>query len=251
MNDLKSKIVAFLKYLVTEQKPNKPAQPTPANSGEAPKPQPSSSTIADASVVPVRETPVGTGLVRQSSEQAVMTVQAAIRFWCWAAPAICTGSLLFTLPIGVVSGYQSSFDRYGYLTGNVGANIFWGCVIGVGVSLFMIFLAYTMTRPTVRVEVDKDFVTFGSYKFDRRFAGGLRPAYSSQEVELNKSITQPKFGVTALRFAYGPWGEDMKYLVDANYVHDICLWMNGVIDTVGAEAPKENDAFEGKKVELL
>ncbi|KPD13149.1 hypothetical protein [Phaeobacter sp. 11ANDIMAR09] len=250
MNDLKNKIFAFLKYLVTEQKPNKQTQPTPVNSGESPKPQ-LSSTTSDAFVMPVRKTPVGTELVRQNNEQAVMAVQAAIRFWCWVGPTMCLSTILVTLPIGGALGYQSSFDRYGYVTGSLGGNIVWGCILGVGASLFATFLAYTMTRPTVRVEVDKDFVTFGSYKFDRRFADGLRPAYSSQEVELNKSITQPKFGVTALRFAYGPWGEDMKYLVDANYVNDICAWMNMIIDTVGAEAPKENDASEGKKVELL
>ena len=251
MSDLKNQVSALMKFLFSAPEQSPSTTPSSGNAAGAASQSQPSSTMVNASVVPVRETPVGTAVIKQDSEQAVMTVQAAIQFWCVTAPTACILSGFLLVPIGGMIGYNASFDSYGRLIGDIPTNIFVGCFVGALISIFSSFLAYAMTRPNVQVEVDKDFVKFGDYKFDRRFAGGLQPAYSSQETELKKSIIQPKFGVTALRFAYGPWGEDMKYMVDAHYVDDICIWMNGIIDSVGAPEPKENDAAQGRKVELL
>ncbi|AFO87181.1 hypothetical protein PGA2_c11740 [Phaeobacter inhibens 2.10] len=180
-----------------------------------------------------------------------MTVQAAIQYWCIAAPIACLLSIFVSVPIGGMIGYNVSFDQYNRLVGDVFSNFFWGGFWGAALSLVAAGTAYSMTRPIVRVVVDKDYVRFGSYKFDRRFASGMRIGYSSDDVELSKTVTQPRFGVTVLRFGYGPWGEDMKYMVNAHYASDICNWMNEVIDSVGAPKPKENDAQEGRKLELL
>ncbi len=250
MNDLKSTIMRFLKYLLSDPKPKTPPASTAKESNEEQSSKPAPTFGSDA-VVPVRKSPVGTRLLDHSNDQAIMTVQTAIRFWCWAAPALCMSTIIVTLPIGIFSGVQNSLDRYGQANVFLGANIFWGCFIALATSASLTYMAYTSTRPNVRVEVTKDMVKFGSYNFDRKFASGLRSGYSSGETELKTSIVQPKFGVAALRFGYGPWGEDLKYMVDAHYVDDICIWMNLIIDSVGAPEPKENDAQEGRKVELL
>lgn len=251
MNENKMTFQSVMKYLFSapatdsEQSPNSPHS-------EKMHPVKHGTDKIDYSVMPVRNWPEGTRLISKDDEQAVMTVQAAIQFWCWAGPGLCLIAILFAVPIGSSLGYATAIDSARFVSGKtIISHIFWGGGLGLGACLLAAAISYAVTRPVVRIIVDKNYVQFGSYKFDRRFAGGLRTGYASEETELTTNITQSKFGVTNLWFAYGPWGEEMKYLVNAKHADAICNWMNGIINAVGAPEPKENDAAKGRKVEML
>lgn len=101
------------------------------------------------------------------------------------------------------------------------------------------------------MKVQPDIVTFGNYRFDRSLSSGLQVGYKSRETEVNQSFVQPKFGVTSLRFTYGSWGEDLKYLVNTYHADEIVIWMNEIINGVGEQTEKRFDPYAGRKIELL
>jgi hypothetical protein len=206
-----------------------------------------------------RKSPIGTVLIKHTPDLAVMQFQAAIRFWCWVLPTAFLIIAGAALPVGGVWGanaYKKAIESAAWAGGNapiasLPVYIVFGAVFFSGIFIALSVSAYSLTRPRVRVRVDDQLVKFGSYRFDRKYAGGLRIGYSTKEAELRSSFVQPRFGVVELRFSYGRWGENTKYLVDTRHAEELVVWMNEIIESIGAPMIPKNDPFAGRKIELL
>ncbi|WP_065332291.1 hypothetical protein [Tritonibacter mobilis] len=249
MSNSDNPVKAFIMKMITVPEDKKPAPQDTQTSEKPTTPKPLSHEF-----VPVRQSPVGTVLLSQNSDRAIMQVQVAIQFWCWFAPVFFCIAAFFAAPIGSFIGVAiaNSTMSYGRASFGMAASYgFWGATLAVCACLIAALVAYFKTRPELHIVAEKDFIRFGTMKFDRQYTDVIVIKENSNETSLTKGITKPKSGVTALRLSYGPWGEDLPYLVDSYYADEIVIWMNDIIAAVGAEQPSEHDSKEGKKVELL
>ena len=204
---------------------------------------------------PVRKTPVGTRLVRQSPDEAVLTVKSAIHFWCWAAPAMLGVATFIAIPVGGWVGFTNYREGLEYIQmfnpqGAFDATLN-TAVIMSAVCFVAAIVSYFMTRPNVRVVITPRTIQYGDKRFDRLYSEGVRAGFTSKEVDLPASFTQGKFGVTNIRLTYGRWGEDLKYMINAHHANEIVIWMNEIIDGVGAPPSPRYEAYQGRKIELL
>ncbi len=198
-----------------------------------------------------RDRPLGTRVISHTSDKAVLEVKTAIQFWSWVLPSLLLVLTVIAIPVGAslgVAAYATSPNKWqssatAYATQSV--------VIIAGVFLGLTVLSYFLTRPKVQVYITKDVVFFGEYRFDRELSGGFRIGYDAKNVNLPQSFLRPRFGMTVLRFAYGRWGEDMRYLIDAYQANNIVVWMNEIIDSIGDPPTRRFDPSAGRKIELL
>jgi hypothetical protein len=198
-----------------------------------------------------RKSPVGTRLISQEPEKAELKVHTAVRFWCWVLPLALAVVAVLGSPIGAAIG----FDIYDNTPENYKLNpvsyTLWGGFSWIAAFLILAIISYFKTRPKILIVITPNTVTFGDYKFARRFSEGFRIGYKTNETDLTQSFLQPKWGMISLRFSYGPWGEDTIYLVDAYHADAIVNWTNQIIDTVGEPLTAKNDPYGGRKIELL
>ena len=195
---------------------------------------------------PVRRTPVGTFVMTHNSREAVLMVKSAIRVWCWASPILWTAAaFLVFLPIGFAIGISSSSWQ------NAETNAMLGAALGVLLGLAIAIVSYFSNRPWVKVIITPETVTYGGRVFDRRYLHGVSTAYDTKETDIKSGFLDGNFGVTVMSMRYGRWGEDLKYMVNARYAPPITVWMNEIIDSVGAPPPPDYDPYAGRKIELL
>lgn len=199
-----------------------------------------------------RETPNGTMLLEASSEKARIRVKSAIRYWCWVLPgALSIASLLIGIPLGAAIGYSIFEDNPNSWQLNPVSYMVWGSIITTGLFIAVAVYSFFATRPWVLITIDPKTIRYGSYKFDRRYHEGMQIGYETGETELKNSFFDQSFGAQTLRLTYGPWGEDLPYLVNSYHAPEIVIWMNRIIENVGAPPAKRSDPYAGRKIELL
>lgn len=207
--------------------------------------------VVSFALVP-RETPQGTRLLQQSDDSAVIEVKVAIRFWCWFLPSTLGLFSILGIPIGAAIGFSGIWAK----PNRWQQSEIWHDTYTTALTLFLVFgiaaiVSYVVTRPTVKIVAKQDTIRVGSYIFDRRYAGGLRPRFSTKEMNFLPSFLQPKMGAVGLGFEYGRWGEDMKYMVNAFHSDAIVIWVNEIIAQVGTEGTNRHNPMIGEKIELL
>lgn len=199
-----------------------------------------------------RETPQGTRLLSQSENRAVMQIKSLIPFWNWFLPGAFTVSAFFIgIPLGGFLGYQSYVSSSSRYMVSSAPYTVWGSILTVSAFLVVAIICYFKTRPWVEVDVSKEAILYGGRKFDRRYHYGMQIGYKSGEGQLKTSALAPAMGVQNVRLTYGPWGEDLKYMVNAYHASEIIVWMNDIIDGIGASSQSRYDPYAGRKIELL
>lgn len=201
-----------------------------------------------------RETPVGVTLVSYSKDHAIVRVKSVVHFWCWFAPLAFVLSTLFVVPFGAWiswQSYRSSVEWFDFKAEQAVSASITGGLIAFGLCVAGAIFAFIKNRPDVTVEITPDLIRYGETVFDRKFFGGMTIGYKSDEAEIRTNITDDRFGVTRLRFNYGSWGEDLKYMVNSYYAVEIVIFLNQVINAVGVVEPTGDNANQGKKTELL
>lgn len=199
-----------------------------------------------------RSTPKGTELVYLDENSAHMRVKSAIRFWCYFLPALFTIGAVAGVPLGGYWGFEIYNAQPNRWNINPTPYVFWGAVFLSGSFVAAAIYSYFATRPWLGVKVTPSTITYGSMKFDRRYYGGMQIGYSTNEGgDLKNGFFDLSLGMAALRLSYGPWGEDLKYLINKYHSAEIVNWMNGVIASVGAAPPPDYDPYAGRKIELL
>ena len=204
---------------------------------------------------PIRQHPVGTRIVSHSEQEVVVVIKSAVRFWCWFAPGAFFTLAVVAIPIGGWLGfliYEASLHQSWQFNPrratDFGIN---GAIFLPTACLGAAAWSYFAFRPWVKVTVNANEIRFGDKLFDRRWFGGFRIGYKTSEADLRSSIISDRFGVTLLRLSYGPWGEDLKYLVDSYYASAIVIWLNDIIGSVGENDVAKYDPNAGRKIELL
>ncbi|WP_424991316.1 hypothetical protein [Fluviibacterium sp. S390] len=199
----------------------------------------------------VRDVPQGTMIVSRTADQAVLKVKSAIRFWCWFLPTTFFVLAVLSVPVGSAVGFMIYTEQGRGFRGDPASFVMWGALIPAGICLLIAFMTYGSTRPWVLVAITPDTIRYGDATYDRDHSRGMRIGYTSDETQLKSSFLAPSFGVQTLRLTYGRWGEDLKYMVDKYHAPEIVIWMNEIIDSVGAPPPKRYDPYAGQKIELL
>ncbi|WP_157946891.1 hypothetical protein [Thalassobius sp. I31.1] len=116
---------------------------------------------------------------------------------------------------------------------------------------FVAAVSYFWTRPWVKIVVTPNTIRYGSRFFHREFHDGMRLGYSTNETDLKNKLLEGSFGTVAMRLTYGRWGEDLPYLVNKYHADEIVIWMNEIINSVGAPIDVRHDPYAGEKSELL
>lgn len=199
----------------------------------------------------VRETPQGTMVVSLTSDEAVLKVKSAIRFWCWFLPTTFIVMAVVSVPLGSMVGFMIYAEQRNNFRLDPSEYMFWGALIPAVICLVVAWMTFGSTRPWVRISITPEAIRYGDALYDRQFSNGMRIGYTSDEADLKTSLLAPSFGVQALRLTYGRWGEDLKYMVNKHHASEIVIWMNEIIDSVGSPPPKRYDPYAGQKIELL
>jgi len=198
--------------------------------------------------VKLRDRPKGTKLIRATNDTVKVKFKAAVRFWwklSWLLWPLYIAATVFGFGIAAGSNFyrriaeartnflfdEGIIDVLGIvlqslLLGLQNA-IAWAIVVSPIAWLIMV-----LTRPWVRVYADREKVVVGRQSFDRRHFGGLRIGY---EIKTGDALLKNDFhdldiGLQGLRLVYGPWGEDLPYLVNKYHANEIVLWLNLMID---------------------
>ena len=190
--------------------------------------------------VEVREWPKGTELVAITDGRVVLRFKAAIRFW-WQLPyALLALTVVGSLPLGIFLGtYLNPF----YLVTDDGQAFFSAALWLTPVVMILItIISFHITQPWVTVVSTPRYVSIGSLVFDATRYEGLRTGY---EITLNHGVLKNDFhdlsiGLQGLRASYGPWGEDLPYLINQYHAPLMVLWMNMHIDA--GRKPRQSSA---------
>lgn len=198
-----------------------------------------------------RATPKGTEIYHLSQDRAELRVKSVVRFWGWFAPLLWVALACLGIPVGGFIGFTIVSNSYRATYFDIYAYPFWGAIIVAGGCLVGAVISYFHFRPWVKAEITPSVIRYGSQYFDRKHFDGMLIGYKSNEADLRSSVIDAKFGVRLIRLGYGPWGEDLNYMVDEYHAAEIVNWMNGIIDSIGAPPPKRYDPYAGSKIELL
>lgn len=183
-----------------------------------------------------RRRPVGIRNVEYVEKTGAVSfeVKSVVSFWWLVAPIVAMSSsiiiIFFILPIAM------AFFRLGAIFPLI---VIVACFIAT-------VLSFTRTRLWVKIEsTDREIriprpFEGGTMRFDRKYFGGVRLGYSIQTESgaLKEHFSDGNFGLQALRIEYGPWGEDLPYLVNGYHATEIVLWMNMVMRATISEPPK-------------
>jgi len=194
---------------------------------------------------PLRDHPKGTELVHQTEGTVTLKFKAAIRFW-WKLIFLMIPMTLAAPFVGAFIGaalaiaeQQRRYDLGEYRNTDIGAWSFQG---GVWITIMMItatIAVFYWTRPWVTVFADRVHIRVGDLRFSREHFGWLRLGY---EIETSGALLKNDFhdldiGLQGLRLVYGPWGEDLPYLVNKYHANEIVLWINTKIAETAPPQP--------------
>lgn len=184
---------------------------------------------------PVKDRPKGTKLISQTPERVEVKFKATVRGW-WLLPAGLLVFLVFgALPFGGVLGVtmrSSPFEPF-----NTGA--FFTPVL---LTVVLLVLSYLWTFPWVRVVATRDYVQVGPYFFDRARYGGVRTGYEITYSGQTHSGQSLSFVFKGLRLVYGPWGDELPYMVKDYDAVAVTLWLSVMIGSV--QNPEAKPATE-------
>lgn len=214
------------------------------------------SSISAKTITP-REYPKGARvhqLPSQQSDTAVLSLPTHYRSW-WIVPAFLAiplimaaitwgGSAGFVPDEWVTDTWGRQQYRAGYFTY---APMIMAITITVGA---LIFVHFRFNRHTT-ITITPDMITIGRFHFDRKYAGSLRLGYEIDYQGDQSSFIRGQFLFSGLRLSYGPWGEDLPYMVDRYHAAEYVNWVNLFVEQVGSPPAAENNASEGRREQIF
>lgn len=190
-----------------------------------------------AQYVSKRDSPKGTRVISQTPEAVVLQFRAALRTW-WIVPYVMLPIVIIgCLPLALFVGtYLNPRQSSAWLVGS----LFWVPVLLIGANIAL----FLLTQRWVKLIATREYILVGSQFFRRADFGGMRIGYV---IEFDRAILKNDFqdislGLQGLRLVYGPWGEDLQYLLNRYHAPEIVLWLNMMIDATAApSAPKVSE----------
>lgn len=199
--------------------------------------------------LPVRQTPKGTRIEVDRPGEVQVRFRAVVRFW-FALPYVLGLITLFgSVPLGGFIGYFfNPFDGYRSQGAWQSWMSFWLFSTPI-LFLAATIISYRLTHLWVKLVATQHYIRVGSYYFDRTKYGGMRIGY---EIKTTGNLLKNDFhdlsiGMQALRLSYGPWGEDLPYLVNKYHANEIVLWLNIMIARTMARPAGPTDTATGQR----
>ncbi|MEE4212424.1 MAG: hypothetical protein V2I43_24535 [Parvularcula sp.] len=193
--------------------------------------------LTGAKVVP-RQYPKGVSVSRISKQEAILYLRCLRPIWWWLAPLI---ALCFSVPVGFIGIMILLFDDsiFGLVP----------LLIAIAAAVF----GFLYPRVSLPITVQPDAIKVGNQVFDRNYVFGFRVGYTieSDDKTLKNDFLDQSMGFASLRLAYGRWGEDLPYLVNKYHSGEIVIWVNEVIDSVGAPPAKDIDSGKGLRGQIF
>lgn len=201
-----------------------------------------------------RKFPKGTTIHKNPTSpdsEAIVSLRTHLRNW-WILPYVLGPViLLLAIPIGIYSGivgpeyYTDNFGRGRYAEGYF---TIIPLIIALAVVIVAVFLLYQLTNPVTRITITPSTVTIGKYRFKREHSKGLRMGYEVTHDTSNSSmLSEKQIFFTGLRLSYGPWGEDLPYMVNKYHGAEYVNWINSILDYVGSPEPQSTAPEEGRR----
>lgn len=207
-------------------------------------------TDAEGFAVP-RPLPRGARIDNQEEGKLSVSLPAVRKWWIWTPPALFASLAFFFMPIGIAFGVSA--PRYA----NSGAFIEGGFnpLPAVFVFLLICFVTWLLAKwvfPRLVFAITKDGITVNDVKYRPNLTSGLRVGYQvegsdtlSGQAEVSKEGRG--VGFKTLRYAYGSWGEDLPFAVNAYHAAEYVVWVNMMIKGFYAPPAKQNDPSKGRK----
>jgi hypothetical protein len=200
--------------------------PPPPSGGSGP--QPSGGGAWEPVFEKPRLTPKGTMIEAQSDDTVTLRFQAVIRTW-WILPYLMLPiTIVGSIPLGLFIGTFMN-PGYPYIGGPVWQGFFnsalWLTPVAMAAANYAL---WRWTRPFVRMFANRRYIQVGSKYFERQHYGGMRLGYEIQTTAgvLKNDFHDLAIGLQGIRLSYGPWGEDLPYLVNSYHANEIVLWLN-------------------------
>lgn len=175
----------------------------------------------------VRKSPKGTYVEHEGDGVVMLRVRAVVRFW-WMLPyPLALITVFGSLPLGAFIG--TAFNPYSPFEQAAWASWFNTSMFMVPVLLLAAtVVSYFSTHVWIRFTATKDYVRVNRKYYRRDQYGGMRIGY---EIKTRSGVLKNDFhdltlGMQALRLSYGPWGEDLPYLVNSYHAPAIVIWLN-------------------------
>lgn len=188
--------------------------------------------------------------VNRASE-VVISIPTHLRTWWVLAYVLAPFLLLLAIGGGLLFGivepswYQDSRGRNQYSEGYF---TIMPLLIAIVATIIVLLLIYYATNPTTKITITPKTITIGKYRFEREHVNGMRMGY---EVSYDNGTTSPfvqsQIFFTGLRISYGPWGEDLPYMVSKYHGPEYVNWINSILDYVGSPEPRATAPEEGRR----
>lgn len=182
-------------------------------------------------------------------ESFTATIPTALRTW-WVFGVLVIGALwFFVLPLGIALGIDAGgFDNRGRL---IQPSFSW--TPGIFTAIVLAAVSYGIWRavfPRIKIQVDREVIQVGKYRYTWDTASGMRVGYSIGGVERSseEGVLWVKF--TGMRMAYGQWGHDLPYMTNTYYSVAYAAWINQLLETIKHNTETVNDPAAGIKQEL-
>ncbi|WP_208352870.1 hypothetical protein [Pseudaestuariivita rosea] len=168
-----------------------------------------------------------------SDETIEVSLPTHIRTW-WILPYVLAPFLLYiAIVLGGIWGIvEDSWtqDNFGRSVYNEAYFTFQPMITLIIVFSGLLFLLYWLLNPRTRIIITSEVITIGRYCFDRKHTGGMRLGYSVQcDGETPLMFKNRQMVFAGLRMSYGPWGEDLPYMVNKYHGAEYVMWLNGLI----------------------
>lgn len=190
---------------------------------------------------------------RKDIRAITFELKTAKHFW-WAVTPIIALVLTVVAIIASPMLALSSADPYSNQSPEFLGYFLVALLFGVA----LIWWAFASTRPWIKFEGTPDYIRIRqgsswSKSYRREHFGGMGTSYSvkTPDGEVLGTTMEPSFGLARLRIIYGPWGEDLPYLISSRHSVDLILWMNLVLDAVDMPPPTAHAPDLGRVEEVF
>lgn len=208
-------------------------------------------------MMPVRPYPRGIYLDGVTPEKLEFRLKSVHRRWRFAPYWIFAASVILVPLLGFWLGFDNGFrtDQRGYYYPAVNPSFsIVPAIILALLAIAGIIWAWFKGHPKIKIVATADVLEVAGMQFDRTHFGGMRIGYEIKGEAVNigtlDTVMGDHFmGVTGLRVAYGAWGEDLDYMLNAYHAPEYIVWMNQQIGAIGKAAPKEHNPAEGRVTE--
>ena len=168
----------------------------------------------------------------EEGQRFTITIPTARRTWCWVA--MLGVAALWVLVIPVLLAWSS----LGWYTDNRGnfydASFSYGrFLLGMAFLVAVAWAAWWWAFPRIRITADHENIRVHNRIYAWGRAEGFRLGYSLGGVER----VDKQGPYAGLRLAYGPWGDDLPFLVRHYYAPAYVVFLNDALKAIEPRTP--------------